>query len=82
MNALSGTTDTLVELWQSNLPFRVVAVSIMASRSRLSWKRDQLKRDLRDGGISVAFKMADLRALQYYLHPADAKRGDSPKTWA
>jgi hypothetical protein len=64
----------LIELYNKDNLFRLAAKPIMLQRSRLNWKRDQLRAKLKELGLDDNFTMADLRELHYYLHPEDEKR--------
>lgn len=69
----------LIEIYNKDPLFRLVAKPIMVShpdrpRSRLRYKRDSLRNSLRNVNLIISFEMKDLRELHYYLNPSDKKR--------
>ena len=66
---------TLLELFKADERIAIVMRAIMLSSSRLRYKRDEMRKQLRIILPQyIDFPMSELRELQYFLHPEDARR--------
>lgn len=66
---------TLMELFQCDERMRGVLTKIMTQRSRMRYKRDQVRATLHASTSAVdVVTMAEVYELHWFLHPNDAKR--------